>query len=238
LGTIDRSLNYGRHHIAAVAAALQPNTVLDLGAGPGADLLAVKSVAAGARLFAAECYPPNIRKLSELGVSVHKLDLERDRLPFPDNSIDMIVANQVLEHCKEVWWILHECTRVLRTGGHLAIGVPNLASLHNRILLLFGRQPTPIQNNSAHVRGYTRSDFLKLVNSGFPGGYQLKNWGGSNFYPFPAFMGKVLANWFPSMAWGMFLDLEKKRDDYDSGFLRFPLRESLETNFYLGPSNP
>ena len=73
------------------------------------------------------------------------------------------MANQILEHTKEIFWILDQVSTVLKEGGHFLLGVPNLASLHNRLLLAFGRQPSPIQNNSAHVRGYTKPDVLQLL---------------------------------------------------------------------------
>ena len=57
-----------------------------------------------------------------------------------------MIANQILEHTKEVFWIWHEIARVLAPQGQLILGVPNLASAHNRLLLLLGRQPTRDQD--------------------------------------------------------------------------------------------
>ena len=85
-------------------------------------------------------------------------------------------------------------------GGKLIIGVPNLASLHNRILLCLGRQPSPIKTHSAHVRGYTKYDLLDFLQSCFPEGYALKDFKGSNFYPFPPVVAKPLAQILPNMA--------------------------------------
>jgi SAM-dependent methyltransferase len=105
--------------------------------------------------------------------------------PFDDGSFDIIIANQILEHTIELFWIFHEITRVLKKGGgKLIIGVPNLASLHNRFLLSIGRQPTSIKSASAHIRGFTKPDMVCFVNTCWPGGYKLVKWGGSNFYPF------------------------------------------------------
>jgi len=161
------------------------------------------------------------------------LDIERGVFPFANESIDVVVANQILEHTKEIFWIFHEITRVLTVGGKLIIGVPNLASLHNRLLLLIGIQPTSIQNASAHVRGYTKYDLLRFLRNCFPDGYELKGFGGSNFYPFPPIIARPLARIFPNMAWGIFFMFEKQKP-YQREFLDFPVTNRLETNFFLG----
>ena len=91
---------------------------------------------------------------------MNSIDLEKDIFPYDNDFFDVIIVNQILEHTKELFWIFHEATRVLTVGGKLIIGVPNLASLHNRILLLTGQHPTPIKSSSPHVRGFTRPDLL------------------------------------------------------------------------------
>ncbi|HET6521155.1 MAG TPA: methionine biosynthesis protein MetW [Geminicoccaceae bacterium] len=231
---IDRRENYGRHLIRRFLADARPyRRVLDIGAGGGDDLLAARAIEPAAALQAVEVHPPNVALLESHGVAVSRLDIERDRLPAQDGGIDVVIANQILEHTKEVFWILHEITRVLPVGGRLIVGVPNLASLHNRLLLLTGRQPTPIKTASAHVRGFTRRDLLGFLDEVFPGGYALRGHGGSNFYPFPALIARPLARALPGLAWGLFLHLEKRRE-YDGAFLAFPRLHRLETNFFVG----
>ncbi len=235
---IDRELNYGREQIVALAKRCQVKgarveTILDLGAGHGNDLLNVKEYFPKAELHGIECYPEYIADLKAKGIKVHSLNLESDRLPLPDESVDLIIANQILEHTKEVFWILHESTRILRTGGHLIIGVPNLASLHNRLLLLAGRQPTCIQTASAHVRGFTLDDFSEFLQSCFPGGYTMDSWKGSNFYPFPRAVARPLAGMFPGLAYSIFMLIEKEKV-YQRSFVEFPQHQKLETNYFLG----
>ncbi|ACA60190.1 methionine biosynthesis protein MetW [Candidatus Desulforudis audaxviator] len=231
---IDRQLNYGRHLIKQFLKKASPyETVLDIGAGGGTDLKLAKDVNPKAETFAIESYLPYVENLRSQGITVYELDIERDRLPFDDGTVDVVIVNQVLEHIKEIFWVFHEITRVVPVSGKVIVGVPNLASLHNRVLLAMGRQPSTIRTNSAHVRGFTRGDVLKFLDDCFPHGYTLKGFGGSNFYPFPPVMARVLARIFPTMAWGIFFLLEKQRE-YDDGFLSFPVRERLETNFWLG----
>jgi len=207
--------------------------VLDIGAGKGDDLSIARKINNTAKFFAIEEYDENMAKLKSMGFNVHSADIEHSKFPFEDKSMDVIIANQILEHTKELFWIFHEISRVLRPRGKLILGVPNLASLHNRLLLLLGQQPSSLKNNSAHVRGFTKRDILRFLESCFPEGYALRAFRGSNFYPFPPAIAQSLARVFPNMAWGIFMLLEKV-DNYDRHFLEYPAQQQLETNFWLG----
>jgi SAM-dependent methyltransferase len=94
-------------------------------------------------------------------------NIERDRLPLTDGEADLIITNQILEHTKEVFWTFHEVFRSLRVGGHFLFGVPNICSLHNRLLAI-GKQPTQHKLCSAHVRPFSKDDTLAFLNACFP----------------------------------------------------------------------
>ena len=235
---VDKSLNYGRHVIARYLRDCSPyRAALDIGAGSGADLESARNACPQAELYAVEGYPPHIEHLHLADIKAFPLDIERAVLPFDDCTIDVVIANQILEHTKEVFWIFHEMSRVLPLGGHILLGVPNLASLHNRLLLLFGRQPSPIRTASAHVRGFTLPDLRNFLDSCYPGGFSVVAVAGSNFYPFPPTIAKPLATALPTLAWGLFVKLRKQLP-YDGQFLTFPIQARLETNFFLGNSAP
>ena len=44
--------------------------------------------------------------------------------PFPDESFDVVLCTQVLEHVSDLAHVLHELDRVLRPGGTLVVTVP------------------------------------------------------------------------------------------------------------------
>lgn len=45
---------------------------------------------------------------------IHVANIERDSLPLADGQADLIIANQILEHTKEIFWIFHEVSRSLK----------------------------------------------------------------------------------------------------------------------------
>lgn len=253
-------LNYGRDILARwgggraaelVSSENRTVRILDVGCGHGTDLFLLKETAKDLlknrpgrdasddpsdldkqiQLEGVENYPPYVKELKEKGVVVHTLDIERDVFPGKDGTYDIIIANQVLEHTKEIFWITSEIARLLKPGGVFLMGVPNLASLHNRLLLLFGIQPTAIQLLSAHVRGFTVPDVRRFVTEGEL--FEYRTFQGSNFYPFPPLLSRPLAKLFPHMAWGIFFYFV--RTNQDGKFIDYLFRSELETPFYGGP---
>jgi len=233
-GLIDPRETYAPHVIAHFVSLLNNlRTVVDVGAGPGRDLEIVKRVHPEAITIAVEAGQEYAARLIGKADAVRILNIERDPLPFSDESVDLVIANQVLEHTKEVFWIFHEMSRSLKVGGHLLIGVPNIASLHNRFLLLFGKQPTQHKLCSAHVRPFSKNDTLKFFQACFPQGYYLAGFRGSQFYPFPHNAARLLAYFLPTAAFSIFFLLRKERA-YRDEFATYPARACLETNFYCG----
>ena len=55
----------------------------------------------------------------------HVLDLEKDKLPFDDDSVDSIQAKHFIEHLRDVQNVMNEAWRVLRKGGEFDIRVPH-----------------------------------------------------------------------------------------------------------------
>jgi SAM-dependent methyltransferase len=205
----------GRHIIPAEAvrwsrASANPR-ILDVGAGRGEDLgqiaLDLERVGKSPELFAVECFPLSVEALRRLGASVTGIDIEHDALPFNARHFDIVICNQVLEHTKEIFWIISEIARVLKSGGTLILGVPNLGSLHNRIALLGGYQPPAIAVFGSHVRGFTIPGLKSFLETG--GILKVRKVLGGNFYPFPPKISRLLARLLPSFAVSSFYIMER-----------------------------
>lgn len=231
---VDHEETYGPRIIERFVTSIPViDCAVDLGAGHGRDLRAVKRAHPAARTIGIDASSEYASELERTVDHVYVLDIERAPLPFPDCSVGLIIANQVLEHTKEIFWIFHEISRSLRVGGHVIIGVPNLASLHNRLLLLLGSHPTQHKLCSAHVRPFSKVDTLRFLTTCFPGGYRLEKFAGSQFYPFPGRIARALARIFPTGAFSIFFLLRKLRD-YSGEFASYPARAHFETNFWSG----
>jgi SAM-dependent methyltransferase len=171
-----------------------PQALLDVGCWDGAHTERYARLL-GCAAFGVEIFEAQARQAEARGIAVTRLDLEHARFPWADASMDVVVSNQVFEHLKNVWRPMSEVFRVLRPGGWLVLSVPNLASLHNRLLLALGRQPTSIRTLGPHVRGYAFGEIRNLVALG--GCFRIERAVGVGFYPFAGSLAKAIARLWP-----------------------------------------
>jgi SAM-dependent methyltransferase len=233
-------LNYGRdvlaQYVLEAAAGKAKLRILDIGLGPGRDLVNIREKCKAAypklelELHGFEYYPPYVAAATANNIQVSKGDVERDRYPFVDGFFDIVIANQIVEHTKEVFWIYSEISRVLKPGAFVLTGVPNLASFHNRVALLFGLQPTSIEVLGPHVRGFTAPSFIKFIET--DGYFINRAVKGSNFYPFRPAISGPLSRIFPRMSTGIFFKTE--RTEKHGLFIDVLKSRFFETSFYAG----
>jgi SAM-dependent methyltransferase len=199
------NLHFASDHIArwcqeyVADSPSRPIRILDIGLGSARDLLRVRRVCAKTKLalYGIEAQEIYIQHAKDNGITTFSLNMEEQPLPVDDEFFDIIISNHVIEHTKEIYWIFAEVARTLKKGGIAIIGCPNLASWHNRLALLVGKEPPCMKLLGPHVRGITRPGFRTMIEHG--GYFKLIRYNGSNFFPFPAGLNKLLAGLFPTL---------------------------------------
>ena len=106
---------------------IEGQSVLDLGAGLGG--LSEELVLNGARVTALEPGAAwaalTTRRVERHGRPFRLLNGFGESISLPDESVDLIVSLQVLEHVKNPSQVLAEARRVLRPGGHFFLACEN-----------------------------------------------------------------------------------------------------------------
>lgn len=171
-------------------------TLLDVGCWDGEFSSRCAAALGAGRTLGVEVFAGPAAQAEGRGIEVARVDLEAGGLPWGDESVDVVLCNQVLEHLKNVWMPMSEMHRVLRPGGHAVLSVPNLGSLHNRALLALGRQPTSIRAFGPHVRGFAFAEFREFVAR--DGAYEVERALSAGFYPLPAAWSAPLNRLWPA----------------------------------------
>lgn len=122
---VDASLGCG---VPTAVADLHPGeVVLDLGSGAGADvLISARRVAPGGRAIGLDMTPEMLelarRNAVEAGVeNVEFLHGYLEDVPLPDDSVDVVISNCVINLAADKTLVLREAARVLRPGGRFAV---------------------------------------------------------------------------------------------------------------------
>jgi SAM-dependent methyltransferase len=114
---------------------------------------------------------------------IHNRDLQRDRLPFDDESVDVITCLETLEHLLDPMHLLIEANRILRRGGTLLLTTPNVVSWRSMLRAAVHKHPLvypmliPGLTTNRHNIEYT-PDLVRtlLAAAGFEGRVATRAW--------------------------------------------------------------
>ena len=155
----------GQVAIEAIAQLVpQGAHVLDLGCGDGA-LLAWLQQHRGCTGYGVEIDDANLLACARRGVDVLQLNLDEGLSVFADNSFDVVLQIDTLQHLRNAETMLRETVRVGRMG---IVAFPNFAYWPNRLSILRGRMPVnkrlPYEwYNTPNIRVGTYADFGVLA---------------------------------------------------------------------------
>jgi methionine biosynthesis protein MetW len=171
-----------------VIASLVPqgSRVLDLGCGSG-ELLAHLASTKGCTGYGIEIDDDKLRACVARGVHAIQLNLEEGLALFDDQSFDVVLQLDTLQHLKNTERMLRETARVGRIG---IVAFPNFAHWPNRLRVASGRMPVtralPYEwYDTPNIRVGTYADFdvlarkcgLAVTDSfGLQGGQVVRRW--------------------------------------------------------------
>ena len=70
------------------------------------------------------------------GIKCHKGNLG-ENLPFENESYDLVIVVEGIEHLEAQYHFVNECNRILKPGGILIVTTPNIVSFGSRVKFLF-----------------------------------------------------------------------------------------------------
>jgi SAM-dependent methyltransferase len=130
--------------------------VLDLGCRYGA---MTRHYLAGNEIVGVDIDREALRQAAELGIEPLWADAG-EPLPVPDESFDVVVVGELLEHLPFPDRTVAEARRVLRPGGRVVGSVPNGYRLKNRLRFMLGRG---IEPDPTHIHLFSPAAIRKLL---------------------------------------------------------------------------
>lgn len=214
-----------KEKILSLVEVNKKGKILDMGCDDGewTIKLAQKMQAKQGNIYGIDVIKKRYVLAEKKGVFVKESDLNK-KLPFQDNEMDFMHANQVIEHLWNLDIFVTEIKRVLKKGGYAIICTENLASWHNIFALFFGFQPFSITNISfqgaignplalhvgdskkAGMRSHGSWHHTRVL--AFEGlkdifvqhGMRVDYFGGFGYFPFPPIIANVFSRYNPKHA--------------------------------------
>lgn len=134
-----------------------PGRVLEVGTGEGEVLDRMRARYPAAHVIGLDL--PDV----ELAADVHG---DAVQLPFPDDTFDLTLGIEVLEHLPDPAAALIEIARVTRPGGRVVLSVPN-EPLWRTLNLARLKYVGELGNTPGHIQHWTPRRFVQLVGRWF-----------------------------------------------------------------------
>ena len=148
-----------------VAALVPPGShVLDLGCGDG-QLLQQLARERGCTGYGIEIDDANVLACVRRGVNVLQVNLHQGLAAFADQSFDVVLQINTLQHLRNAEVMLRETVRVGRVG---IVAFPNFAHWANRLSVLRGRMPVTARlpyewYDTPNIHHVTIDDFRSFI---------------------------------------------------------------------------
>lgn len=153
-------------------AGLAFRIVCDIGCGNGLFTSYLKE-RTGCYLVGIDGSAYGLKQAAERGYdnTVLVSDMCNEKLPVEDESFDLVVCKDVLEHLLDPLAVMRETVRVLKPGRHALISVPNHFTLFHRLKFLISNKidtldcfPESEEWNFPHIRFFTMQGLVQLLN--------------------------------------------------------------------------
>lgn len=156
---ISKFVVYKHDYIRKLASKFQACKILDVGCGKGeyTDYFALENEVIGLDV--------NDYRIGKESLKFEFIQYDGKTFPFTDNTFDVVISWDVIEHIEADQSFVTEIRRVLKPGGRCICGTPNrdrVANMLRKLLLNPVKYPLIIEKNSdlgdvIHVREYTES---------------------------------------------------------------------------------
>jgi 2-polyprenyl-3-methyl-5-hydroxy-6-metoxy-1,4-benzoquinol methylase len=155
-------------HIISLCAELRARRVIDIGCGNGA--LCRELASRGYEVVGCEPSADGVRLARSVAPELvfHQIGVDDDPSQVGDESFDVAIATEVIEHLVRPRNLVRFAKDVLRPGGHLIISTPYHGYLKNLVLAISNKWDshlTPLWDGG-HIKLWSRKTLSQLLNEG------------------------------------------------------------------------
>ena len=148
-------------------------TILDAGCGKGENCDSLTIQHPNAKIIGMDIHLPDLNIAKEkFGNRVEFIHSDCLKMKLPNECVDIVISNQVIEHITDYNQYIYEIFRVLKPGGLLIISTPNFHNPRNVFFKLFfqkpimrweNRQNLPPEKYRGHVKEFYENELISIL---------------------------------------------------------------------------
>ena len=153
-----------------------PQYILDIGCGKGDDLRKVSFINGEKRVYGIDISFESLKIASrkiEPARNFKILQARAETLPFKEDSFDIVISSEVIEHLNEPEKLIREIRRLLKRRGVFIVTTPSrftytrligkmIPSPFKKTLRKFVYHISPGKDENPHIREYSRRELKKM----------------------------------------------------------------------------
>jgi ubiquinone/menaquinone biosynthesis C-methylase UbiE len=140
--------------------------LLDIAIGDGVyERMLPKDLLEKCEIYAIDISRTQLNRVKDIIKEAKIVDLNSEKLPYKDNTFDIVIVSELLEHVFYPDKVLTEAIRTMKKDGSFLLTYPNSGALQLRLSLLFSGA-SPLLNypgNKEHIRYFRKKDIQEMI---------------------------------------------------------------------------
>lgn len=155
----------------------EPNEILEIGCSTGATGKIIKEKFPNCKYYGIEIEPKAAEiasKFLDKTFNVNVENIEISELGFKEESLDIIIFADVLEHLYDPWKLIYKLKKYLRKNGYILASIPNIQHIDVISALIKGNWNYSKYGllDATHIRFFTLNEIAKMF---IQNGYVIEN---------------------------------------------------------------
>lgn len=140
--------------------------LLDIAIGDGVyERMLPEELLSKCDVYAIDISQTQLKRVKDIIKEGKIVDLNSEKLPFKDDTFDIVIVSELLEHVFYPDKVLTEAIRVLKKDGSFLLTYPNSGAIQLRLSLFF-TGASPLLNypgNKEHIRYFRKKDIQEMI---------------------------------------------------------------------------